>query len=512
MLKGGKAAAALELARGQVRRLPASAEAWVELGEALYHLRTYGQAVTAFARANAIAGDGRSTLDLAKALAADGRFLDAFSALRSVPSGFRHDARSLSILAQINTRAGRHGEALHLAQVAAALAPDSQTLVYNRALARRACGDIEGAVADLDEAIRRRPTDWTAWKNRSDLRRWTPADNHLEAIRSARPSIEHDPDGYILMSAAMAKELEDLGDHTAAFAALREGAEARRGQIDYRVRTDLERMDAIAAVFSSEWLSTETPSDTRNAPTPIFILGLPRSGSTLVERIVAASQLVSAGGEMPDFSRIMARMVKAGFGAELQRGERLVELAARLNPRELGDAYLASVTARGIATPYFTDKLPTNFLNIGLIHRALPHAKIVHVHRAPMDACFAIYKSFFGDAYPYSYDLVELADYYAAYRALMDHWHRCLPAGRILDIGYEDLVAHPARTGEWLFGNLGLGWSPDFLAVERSTVPTDTASAGQVARPIYRSSIDAWRSVSNQLTPLRERLAMHGLV
>jgi hypothetical protein len=178
---------------------------------------------------------------------------------------------------------------------------------------------------------------------------------------------------------------------------------------------------------------------------------------------------------------------------------------------ELGRRYLAAVRQLSGGQRYTIDKLPFNFRYCGLIHKALPKATIVHLTRDPMDTCYAVFKTSFINAYHFSYRLDEVAEYFVAYRRMMDHWHAVMP-GVILDVRYEDLVADPEAHCRRLLAHCGLPWEHQVLDFHRSTKASTTASSAQVRRPIYRSSVQKWRNFTRELQPVLKRLAEAGLV
>jgi Sulfotransferase family len=201
-----------------------------------------------------------------------------------------------------------------------------------------------------------------------------------------------------------------------------------------------------------------------------------------------------------------AERVPAGQHSPVQR----VAASASLDFAELGRRYLHGVRKSGIQGP-FLDKLPLNFLYIGLIHLALPQAKIIHLRRNPLDTCLAIYKQHFEALYPFSYDLDELARYYIAYHKLMRHWHEAMP-GVVLEVEYEALIDNPEAVSHTLFNHCKLDWHPGCLDVASQKRAVTTASAVQVRQPIYSTSRGRWRAYADQLAPLRTRLAQAGIV
>jgi len=243
---------------------------------------------------------------------------------------------------------------------------------------------------------------------------------------------------------------------------------------------------------------------------PIFIIGMPRTGTTLVERILTSHSDVSAVGELTDFPLLMTEMVQERHAiGSPEEGD--IDASLRLDFHELGRRYVDCARQLAGGAQYFVDKLPYNFLYCGYILAALPRAKIIHLRRDPLDTCYAVYKTLFFNAYSYSYDLQELADYYVGYRTHMDHWHRALP-GRILDVSYEEFVRDPESQARRVLDWCGLSWQASVLEFHAQQRPSMTASAMQVRRPIYTHSIGAWRRSETSLAQVRERLERAGLL
>ena len=302
-----------------------------------------------------------------------------------------------------------------------------------------------------------------------------------------------------MLNYALGKEHEDLGQYDAAFEAYDAGARLRRQHMQYRVETDIQRIERIGATFTKEWIIDRRAGC--QSPGPIFLFGLPRAGSTLLERMLGAHSAITAAGELQDFGiAVMAQASAAGAA-----GEDLIQRSADLDPRRLGEAYIASTSARARKSGLFVDKLPGNFLYAGLIAAALPDAPMIHIHREPRDAGFAMYKALFKQAYPFSYDLAEIGRFMLAYQALMSHWRAVLP-GRICDVSYERLVEDPEGVLREVLDHCGLDFEPDCLSFHRSSQASSTASSVQVRRPIYQSSIGAWRRYERHLGPLVDEL------
>ena len=378
--------------------------------------------------------------------------------------------------------------------------------LFNRAAVRRFLGDPEGAERDYDAVLALTPGDAEAQFNRSELRTQTVDRNHLTELaallgRPGQPWVAE-----VRLRYALAKEYEDLGRYAESWEALEQGARVRRRHLQYDVRTDLSTVDWLSDAFAQV-----VPESSLAEPTgPIFIVGMPRTCRTLLDRKLSGHPLVGAAGELPDFAELVVRRASAGSVPGGLTRERLIEASARIDFAGLGMDYLARIEPHRTRRPRITDKMPLNYLYCGLIRRALPTARILHVTRHPLATCHAIYKVLFHQGYPFSYDLDELADYYAGYQRLMDHWKATLP-GQILEVSYEDLVREPETQMRRVLKFCGLAWAPECLEPQNRREPSTTASAVQVRRPIYRSSLELWRRYAEPLAPLKARLAAAGV-
>lgn len=380
--------------------------------------------------------------------------------------------------------------------------PDDAGCVYNHATTLVALGRLDDAEAAFDRVIALAPGDGDAWYNRSTLRRQTPERNHVAQLEARLARVAEADPALVPLCHALAREREDLGEHAAAFAALKRGADARRRRLQYRVEDDLDTMALIAGTFDASFFARDHGG--HDDARPLFVVGLPRSGTTLVERTLASHPAVASRGESADLAQAVVRLAGAASGkADLVRRTADMDFAA------LGRAYCATLPAGTQAR--VVDKTPGNFLYLALIAAALPQARIVHLRRNPMDACYAMYKTLFRMAYPFSYDLDDLGRYWLGYDALMAHWRNLLPADRFLEIDYEDLVADHEGAARRLVAHAGLDWDPACLAFHSNPAPTLTASAAQVRQPVYRSSVGLWRRYERALAPLRRRLEAAGV-
>lgn len=432
-----------------------------------------------------------------------GEVAEARDVLKRLEEAAGRDHALLQRIAESYVLCGQHADALRCYARAVELQPDNPRYVYNLASSKIAMGDAGEAEDLLNRVIRLDPEDYDAWQNRSTLRTQTPDDNHVEQLKYVLDHLAPGHPGRVPVSYALAKELEDLGRFDESWQFLQQGAVARRRGMQYDVAADEEAMRLIAEIFDEELLNG--PHDSFQTERPVLVLGLPRSGTTLVDRILNAHSQVESLGEINALAFSLMRCAdKAEGKSELIRKSAAIEFAA------LGRLYCEGIAGYGLDAPRLVDKTPLNFLYIGLIHLAMPGAKIIHLRRHPLDSCYAMYKTLFRLGFPFTYSLQDVGRYYIAYRRLMDHWRECLP-GRILDVDYEQLVADQEGQTRRILDYCDLQFEEACLAFHRQTGPAATASAAQVRKPIYASSVGRWRSYERQLAPLAGKLREHGI-
>ncbi len=361
-------------------------------------------------------------------------------------------------------------------------------------------GKLDQALKHFERAIAIRPDYAEAHFNRAEIKTFQPGDPELAALERLATRNDLPASSVPYIHFALGKALEDSGDYPRAFEHLRKGNEARRRQIEYEEASAARIFERTAAVFSSglfeRFRGVGDPS-----PVPIFVLGMPRSGSTLVEQILASHPQVHAAGELTDLDQALY-----GVLGGLQYPECAPSLdGATL--RRIGEAYVTRISAVANNKTRIVDKLPGNFLNIGLIHLVLPHARIVHTMRDPMDTCVSCYSKLFSASQHYSYDLGELGRHYCRYRQMMAHWRSVLPPGSILDVSYEDVVDDLEGQARRLIDYCGLAWDDRCIDFHRADRPVQTASAAQARRPLFRSSLQRWRKYEPSLGPLLRELS-----
>jgi tetratricopeptide (TPR) repeat protein len=484
---------------------PTNARAWSLDSEVAAARGDMERALTSATRALAQGGDLWDGIRQARALCALGRIGEAREVVGRLPPD-RSSGSAQAAVGDLHVFLRSYEVAFACYDLAVKLEPLQPRHWFNRAAVRRYLGQLEEAERDYDRAIELDPKDMEARLNRSQLRTQTAERNHLSELLQIAGQGSLSWSAEVPIRYALAKEYEDTCRYEESWQQLVRGAQLRRRHLRYEVANDVATVDWIMQAYPEESISSQGC----NSPAPIFIVGMPRTGSTLIERILGSHSTVSSAGELNDLAVAMVEAVRRQLGRSVIPRQEMVAASARLDYSALGRDYIERARCWTQHRARFTDKMPLNYLYCGLITRALPRAHIVHVTRHPLATCYAIFKTLFNQGYPFSYDLSELGAYYGAYHRLMQHWLKTLP-GRIHEVSYEQLIADPEGEARRLCAAVGLGWEPACLDFHSSRDPVTTASAAQVRRPIYRSSLDQWRHYEAHLEPLRAQLADAGV-
>ncbi len=383
--------------------------------------------------------------------------------------------------------------------------PDSIQFLVNQANNHMFLDRMDEAEELLNHALQLRPNHPHAHWLLSGLRKATDR-THIEVLENLMQQAQRNPRALAFLGYGLGKELEDLEDWDNAFTAFATGAKARRSTLDYDEAAEIEMFEAFAETFTPEWMAAGEGG--HDSPAPIFVVGQPRSGTTLVERIITSHSSVFSAGELKQFGHCVRRL--ADYREPKNHSARLAQLAAGVNPEQLGKAYLQTTKKLRGDLPRFVDKLPPNYLYIPLILKALPNAKIVHLRRGPMDACFASFKQLFADAYQHSYDQAEMARHHARYYQLMDTWRERF-GDRFLDISYEKTASDLEPNARALIDFLELPWEDACLEFHKQAAAVTTASVVQVRQPAHTRSIDRWRRYEAQLEVMQQTLLAQGV-
>ncbi|OOG59450.1 sulfotransferase [Rhodanobacter sp. C03] len=445
----------------------------------------------------------------AKALCAARRNRDARVVADRAMALSPGDPITLDTLGVVYTQIGEYGSAIAVFRQAASLAPTDASYRYNLATSLVAAGDLDDAEVEIEACLTLDPKYWRAHLTLAQLRRQTPASHHVERLESLLPQIAAtDTTAQVCINMALAKECEDLADYPKAFTHLVHGKSAGGADRDYSIQRDEALFAAIAESFPEP---RTDPTIGHPSGEPIFIIGMPRTGTTLVERIISSHPDVYSAGELLNFGMSLKFLSGSQTPPLIDSGT--VVGARKVDWKLLGETYLASTRPATSHTPHFIDKLPHNFLYAGFIAQALPNAKIICLRRDPMDTCLSNFRQLFAPKsayFDYSFDLLDTGRYYVLFDRLMAHWQRVLP-GRILEVAYETLVDSQEASSRQLLEFCGLPWNDACMHFEANPTPVATASAVQVRAPIYRSALKRWKKYGPQLNELRDLLNEAGI-
>ena len=439
---------------------------------------------------------------VAQALAAIGETNAARACLRHPAVAATRSGRALVALAHVHQGLGLHAEALALMDRAHALGHDEPDFRYYRGLQLQFNGRLDEAEAEMEACLRAGSTIGRACLSLARIRRQTASSHHVDFLRARLRDVAPGSEDHAALAFALHKEFDDLDDRAAAWDALQLANATMHARMP---RYDACFEDALfdALVARSDAVSL-APHDTHHdGPIPIFIVGLPRSGTTLLERILGNHSMVAAAGELNDFPRQLRWCADHHGHALLDRP--LLDAAAHIDHAELGRRYLEQSQWRAGDCRFYVDKLPPNFMLLGFIRRALPQARVVHVVREPMDVCFSNYRAMCGSAYGYSYAFDSLAHHHGRYRRLIRHWHAAMP-GFVLDLPYQLLVRDSEAAARQLFAFCGLPYEPGCGDNTRNGDAVATLSSAQVRQPIHARGLGEWRRYARQLAPLQAML------
>jgi tetratricopeptide (TPR) repeat protein len=414
-----------------------------------------------------------------------------------------HDV--VNLMGRIAFERGDLDGALACYRRALALKPDLADAYNNMGNVLKELGHLSEAEDAYLEALRLDPTVAGVYVNLADSRKFVPGDPHLAAMEAlAARSDGLSKIDRMQIDFALGKAYADLQDHPRSFRHLQAGNAAKRAMIAYDEKATFELFDRIERIFTPDMIKAKTGSGDASA-LPIFVMGMPRSGTTLIEQIIASHPAVHGAGELQIFNDVILD-IRGTEGRTIPYPEFVPALdAAAL--RQIGKNYVTRLSALarqepGTAVQHVTDKMPSNYYFLGLIHLALPHAKIIHAMRDPIDTCVSCFSKLFAAEQNHTYDLGELGRYYRRYEQLMAHWRRVLPERSVLDVRYEDVVADLEGAARRIIAYCGLPWDDRCLSFHTTGRPIRTASATQVRKPIYRSAVGRSRVYGDQLEPL----------
>jgi tetratricopeptide (TPR) repeat protein len=515
---------------------PRFVQAWKNLGTMLRELRRFPEAIEAYRNAIGQAPNDPDTLhNIALAVLGLNRLDEAAELLRRALTIEKRDPKLFLHLGAVLIDQGKIEEAAATLEQALALHPTSHDAInlmgrvafrrgaFDAALAHyrhavelkpdfsdaysamgnalHALGRFREAVDAYRNALALDPKNTSIYVNVADSKKFTEGDPQLLAMQAIERDDCLSPSERMFLHFALGKAYADLNDHARAFEHLLQGNALKRAQIIYDEAATAALFERIEAVFTPALIKKKSRHGERSH-VPVFVLGMPRSGTTLVEQILASHPLVHGSGELTTLEGV----IRTQRASDVLSYPNFVPMLDAACVKRIGARYLAEM--RRIAPTgksRVINKMPSNYLFIGLIHLALPNARIIHTIRDPVDTCISCFSKLFTLEHSYTYDLAELGRYYRRYQKLMAHWNQVLPQGRILDVRYEDVVANLESQARRIIAHCGLDWDDRCLAFHQTERPVPTPSAMQVRQPIY-NKIGRWRVHEPFLGPLLAEL------
>jgi tetratricopeptide (TPR) repeat protein len=499
-LQRGDVSVSAQMLKAAVDATPENGSAQANYGVALSTLGKIEEAAAAFEAAIRL---NPNSIDPYNNLAAlEMRRGDSARALELYHAALAINPRKAELHANLANALLAIGEVqqsiIHYRQ-ALAVSPNFAEAHYGLGQALRDMGDIADAIDQYESAMRFHPDHANAMLSFAMISD-SATSSQQSRIRKAYDRSRDGSENRMLLSFARGKLEDSNGDYESACRYYLEGNAIRRNQLDYSAEKAKAELQRITSVFDEDFLAERKDfgvSDDR----PIFILGMPRSGTSLVEQILASHSRVTGAGEIPHFPQSVFK-VMSRIG-DLDGSGRIARMD-KSDVAEIAENYASNMRQQTSQGNFFTDKLPANFMFIGMIRLVFPKARIVHCTRDPRDTCISMFKTFFpSGGHHFSYDWKEMADYYRAYSVLMDHW-KSLFGNTIIEANYETLVRNPNREIPALLDNVGLEFDPNCLEFHKIRRVVRTASAGQVRKPIYTSSIGNWRRCEPFLPGIRD--------
>ena len=527
----GRIRESIEAGELAVKLTPRNASCWNNLGTAYYRGKKLDEAESCFLRAQELNPQLVGLLGNLGACYTDmGQLKKAFIFLKEATIREPMIAANWSNLGSLMRLFGDGLGAVELTEKALSISPNDPSILNNYGLALDAAlrtedskevfrallkdepdmlaarmnyaarlvdlGMFEEAGQSYDLIIGDHPTMGEAYRLRGLLGKWKPQDSLIVKMQNLADDPQIDDHERIHLNFALGKAFSDLGNVESSMNRYILANKAVRKNLKYSHESQRKLFEDIKQVFDESRMKSLEESGHKSR-VPIFILGMPRSGSSLIEQILASHPSVHGSGERNDLGYLL-------YGPETPftfPGDFGRESTKAIDFSSLGEWYVRRIASGMEDGKYITDKMPHNFLYIGLIHLILPNALIIHCKRSPKDTCFSCYKNYFSEHHPYSYDQQELGLYYKLYEDLMSHWHRILP-GRIFDLRYEEVIEDPESQVRNLLDYCSLNWDDQCLKFYETTRVVGTMSSSQVRQPIYKDSVQRWRKFESYLHPL----------
>ena len=393
---------------------------------------------------------------------------------------------------------GKEESALVSFESALAIKPHHAGALLSKGHVLKTMGDQEDAIRAYRASAKARPDLGETFWSLANLKTFRFDPDEVEVMQSQLDSGKLTDESEVNFCYALGKYYEDQKDYPKAFEYYTQGGAIKRKNVKFDPVDFAYQTDKMIEVFTHEFFEKRA-SFGYSDPAPILIVGLPRSGSTLIEQILSSHSQVDGTAELSDLLKLGYQTGQNRFD-ELKYPESLVDMGAD-NIEDLGKEYIESTFHHRQGAPYFTDKMPNNFPHIGFLHLILPNAKVIDARRHPLDSCFGTFKQLFAKGQPFSYDLFELGQYYKGYIRLMEHWDRVLP-GKVLRVQYDDNVADQENQARRMIEHCGLEWEGQVLRFYETERAVKTASSEQVRQPIYNKSVNSWKRYETELEDL----------
>lgn len=438
-----------------------------------------------------------------KFLLGQGRSLEAIEMFKQAASADPRIFENFRLLGDTQAIMGKSAAALESYKQVLNIEPDDAYALAGLGHMLRIEGQKDEAVSAYEKCTALHPEFGFTWWYLASIKGYRITDENLQVMHEQITSKKLSAKFETPIHFALARAYESRGDFDAAWQAYEIGNRLKRQQVNYQPQRNKETHDAIIEQFNPELLNRRQ-STANSQATPIFILGLPRSGSTLIEQIITSHSMVEGTGELPYIF-----MLSSSLGT--QRGDGLVYPEVM---KELSDTQIESLgkvydyhtgSHRKLKLPYFTDKMPANFAHVGFINMILPNAKIIDARRHPMSTCVANYRQLYAQGKNQSYDLVEMAEYILEYSRVMDHWQAVLP-GKVLSVQYENVVENLEEQVRTILEFCELPWEDACVDFHQNPRPVNTASSEQVREPIYTDAVDFWKHYESKLEPISKLL------
>jgi tetratricopeptide (TPR) repeat protein len=499
----GKLAVAVDLLESAIALAGDVAIYHRDRGEMCRRLGRLEEAVTHARRAVALApDDAEGHYNLGLALADSEEEDAALASYReAVARAPDHGAALNNLAALLEEEEGNEAEAEQAYRRAIAINPDHSEALNNLGSLLSKMGRVEEARALFERSLAIDPMAIASHHNLTGLKKYTPDDPNMQALESLVPqapelAMPEKAQFYFTWGRA----LDDCGRFDEAFAAFAEGNRLKHAELAGRAEAGEKQMAAIETQFTAERIEALSGRGCEDE-TPVFIVGMPRSGTTLIEQILASHSGIHGAGELKDLNHVIG----GALGTSRERPfVRALEGLESLDFAALGEAYVAALKRRAPGAARITDKMPANFHHLGFIYLALPNARVIHAARDPMDSCLSCYQRLFNEPMAFAYDLETLGRYYVRYHRLMSHWREVLPEDFILEMPYDQVVEDVEGQTRRMLEFVGLPFEESCLKFYENDRPVRTASLAQVRKPIYKSSVARWKRFEKHLGPLYE--------